>query len=117
MTAGELPAADPGSPGGNTVAVAVAELAQEKVIDGYTFTQFYATQAADVGRLVTEGQEAAGVTQQLVSQARQFREQVQSVNLDEEAVLLMQYQRAYEAAAQMIRVLDEMTQTVLGLIG
>jgi flagellar hook-associated protein FlgK len=30
--------------------------------------------------------------------------------------VLLQYQRAYEAAAKLVRTLDEMTQTVLGLI-
>lgn len=116
MTARELPAADPSAPGGNAVAVAAAELAQQKRIDGYSFVQYYAVQAAAVGRLVVEGREAAGMAAQLVTQARQFREEIQRVSLDEEAVILMQVQRAYEAAAQMIRVLDEMTQTVLGLI-
>lgn len=116
MTARELPAADPSAPGGNAVAVSVAELGQRKRIDDYSFVQFYAVQAAEVGRLVVEGREAAGIASQLETQARQFREEIQRVNLDEEAVVLMQVQRAYQAAAQMIRVLDEMTQTVLGLI-
>ena len=116
MTARELPAADPAAPGGNGVAVQVAELAQQRRIQGYTFVQFYAVQAAGVGRLVAEAREGAGVARQLELQARQFRDEIQRVNLDEEAVLLMQFQRAYEAAAQMIRVLDEMTHTVLGLI-
>lgn len=116
MTARELPAADPAEPGGNGMAVRVAELAQQRRIQGYSFVQYYAVQAAAVGRLVAEARESAGVARQLELQARQFREDIQRVNLDEEAVLLMQYQRAYEAAAQMIRVLDEMTQTLLGLI-
>jgi flagellar hook-associated protein 1 FlgK len=116
MTAAELPAAAPSAPGGNAVAVQVAELGQAKLIDGYSFVQFYAVRAAGAGRLIAEGREAAGVAGLLVQQARQFRDEIQRVNLDEEAVILMQVQRAYEAAAQMIRVLDEMTQTVLGLI-
>jgi flagellar hook-associated protein 1 FlgK len=116
MTAADLPVADPSAPGGNAVAVQVAELAQAKLIDGYSFVQFYAVRASAVGRLIAEGREAASVAGQLVQQARQFREEIQRVSLDEEAVVLMQVQRAYEAAAQMIRVLDEMTQTVLGLI-
>jgi flagellar hook-associated protein 1 FlgK len=116
MTARELPVAAPAAPGGNGIAVQVAELARQRRIQGYTFVQFYAVQAAGVGRMVAEARENAGVTRQLELQARQFRDEIQRVNLDEEAVLLMQFQRAYEAAAQMIRVLDEMTQTVLGLI-
>lgn len=116
MTARQLPAADPAAPGGNGIAVQVAELAQQRRIQGYTFVQYYGVQAADVGRLVAEARESASVTRQLELQARQFRDEIQRVNLDEEAVMLMQFQRAYEAAAQMIRVLDEMTQTLLGLI-
>ncbi|MCS7042532.1 MAG: flagellar hook-associated protein FlgK [Bryobacteraceae bacterium] len=116
MTARELPAADPSAPGGNGVAVRVAELAQQRRIQGYNFVQFYAVQASGVGRQVAEARESASVSRQLELQARQFREEIQRVNLDEEAVMLMQFQRAYEAAAQMIRVLDEMTQTLLGLI-
>jgi flagellar hook-associated protein 1 FlgK len=116
MTAAELPAADPSAPGGNAIAVQVAELGQARLIDGYSFVQFYAVRAAGAGRMIAEGREAAAVAGLLVQQARQFRDEIQRVNLDEEAVILMQVQRAYEAAAQMIRVLDEMTQTVLGLI-
>jgi flagellar hook-associated protein 1 FlgK len=116
MTPRQLPAAEPAAPGGNGIAVRVAELAQQRRIQGYTFVQHYGVQAADVGRMVAEAREAATVTRQLELQARQFREEIQRVNLDEEAVMLMQFQRAYEAAAQMIRVLDEMTQTLLGLI-
>lgn len=116
MTARQLPAADPAAPGGNGIAVRVAELAQQRRIQGYTYVQYYGVQASDVGRMVAEGRESASVARQLELQARQFRDEIQRVNLDEEAVMLMQFQRAYEAAAQMIRVLDEMTQTVLGLI-
>jgi flagellar hook-associated protein 1 FlgK len=116
ITARQLAAADPAGPGGNGIAVRVAELAQQRRIQGYTFVQYYGVQAADVGRMVAEARESATVSRQLELQARQFREEIQRVNLDEEAVMLMQFQRAYEAAAQMIRVLDEMTQTLLGLI-
>lgn len=116
MTARELPAADPSAPGGNGVAVQVAELGQQRQVQGYSYVQFYGVQAASVGRMVAEARESDTVSRQLELQARQFREEIQKVNLDEEAVLLMQFQRAYEAAAQMIRVLDEMTQTVLGLV-
>jgi flagellar hook-associated protein FlgK len=38
------------------------------------------------------------------------------VNLDEEAIALLEFQRAYEAAAKMVATLDEMTETVLNMI-
>lgn len=51
----------------------------------------------------------------IIAQASAQREAVSGVSLDEEAINLLQYQRAYEAAARFIRVADEMTQTILSL--
>lgn len=44
------------------------------------------------------------------------REAVSGVSMDEEAVNLMKYQRAFQGSARFITVVDEMMQTVLGLI-
>lgn len=41
------------------------------------------------------------------------RESVSGVSLDEEASALLQYQRSYQAAARVMTVVDEMTQTIL----
>jgi flagellar hook-associated protein FlgK len=38
------------------------------------------------------------------------------VSLDEEAILLIQYQRAYQANAKMVNILTDLTQTALELI-
>jgi len=36
--------------------------------------------------------------------------------MDEEAINLLQYQRQYQASARYISVVDDLTQTLLGLI-
>ncbi len=116
LTPQELAVASVDSPGGNDVAVKVAELGQAKKVDGYTFTQFYATQAAEIGRRVTSAQEDQSSSNALLLQARQFREDLQGVNLDEEAIVLMQFQRAYQASAQLVKVLNEMTETTINMV-
>ncbi len=58
-----------------------------------------ATAASDV-RLALESQEAA----------------ISGVSVDEESINLITYQRQYQAAAQFINVIDEMTQILLSLI-
>jgi flagellar hook-associated protein 1 FlgK len=40
---------------------------------------------------------------------------VSGVNLDEETTNLMNYQRAYEAAARVVSTVDELTQSVLDM--
>jgi flagellar hook-associated protein 1 FlgK len=52
----------------------------------------------------------------LLAQAEKARDAVSGVNLDEEATNLLRYQRAYEASAQLIRVADDMFQTLLGVV-
>jgi flagellar hook-associated protein 1 FlgK len=49
-------------------------------------------------------------------QARQLRDDISKVNLDEEAIALLEFQRAYEAAARMVMTLDQMTEVALGMI-
>ncbi|HUW57394.1 MAG TPA: flagellar hook-associated protein FlgK [Planctomycetota bacterium] len=44
------------------------------------------------------------------------RDAVSGVNLDEEAINLLRYQRAYQAAARYVTVIDEMVKTILAMI-
>lgn len=112
----DLALAKAGSPGGNGNALALSALGTAKQIDGYTFTQFYGTVAGRAGRLLDTAQEQFASRETLLAQARGLREELQSVNLDEEAVLLLQYQRAYEASATLVRTLDEMLDTAMSMI-
>ena len=45
------------------------------------------------------------------------REQVSGVNLDEEAANMVKYQRAYQAAARLMNVFDEMLDRVVNTLG
>ncbi len=116
LTPRELAAAAAAAPGGNEVALQAAALSQAKILDGATFTQFYAAQAADVGRMAAEARNGLDSSQALATQARQFREEMQGVNLDQEAIALVEYQRAYQASAQLVKTLNEMTETMINLL-
>lgn len=116
LTPRELAAAAVTAPGGNEIALQAAALGHAKLINGATFAQFYAAEAASVGRLVSEARDARDSSRALATQAHSFREEIQNVNLDEEAITLMEYQRAYQAAAQMVKTLTEMTETMINLL-
>ncbi|MFA5535673.1 MAG: flagellar hook-associated protein FlgK [Bacillota bacterium] len=51
----------------------------------------------------------------LLGQLESRKESISGVSLDEEMAFMMQYQRAYQAAATIITTLDEMVQTILAL--
>jgi flagellar hook-associated protein 1 len=112
----ELALAAPSAPGGNATALTLAGLDQNPLVDGFTFSEYYGNLAAGVGRALATSREELQTQQDLVTQARAWREEVSGVNLDEEAVMLMQYQRAFEATTKMVMTLNDMTQELMGLI-
>ncbi len=116
LTADQLAAASAGAPGGNGNAVVLAALAQSNVIDGGTFTQFYGAVVSRAGQDLRAAKDNTQIQSSLSIQARQLRDDISKVNLDEEAIALLEFQRAYEAAARMVMTLDEMTKVALNMI-
>jgi flagellar hook-associated protein 1 FlgK len=51
-----------------------------------------------------------------VSQAQNLRSNLSAVSLDTEAARLTEYQQAYSATGKLLSVVNQMMQTVLGLI-
>lgn len=78
--------------------------------------QFYGNVAAQAGRDLNAARENLAGNQQLVSQAKSLRDDLQAVNLDEEAALLLQYQRGYQALARVVQTLNDMTDTLVNLL-
>src|SRR2546422_1911782 len=65
---------------------------------------------------ISSSQDGLDLHNQLLTQAQALRDQRQGVSLEEEAVNLLQYQRAFEAAARVIHVIDDLTQTAISLV-
>jgi len=120
LTATNLKASDDGGAAGdNTVALAVANLANQSfstaggdLIDG-TFSQHYSSSVTDLGQTL------AGVNSRLTDQTnietlvRAQRDAVSGVSLDEETADLMKYQRAFQASSRVIQMIDSMLNTVI----
>jgi len=121
ITAAGLAAISPGPPSvANGTALELAELVNPKSdadkIDGLTYVEYYGQAAATVGSQLADAKTNQDFKTQMVSQAQSLRTEISGVSLDEEAILMMQYQRAYQANAKMVSVLTDLTQTVLDLI-
>ena len=103
------------SPGGGSNALALSDLRLEKILGGGTQTveEFYGDLVGQVGAEAkgvftdTEGQRL--VMEQVVNR----RENVRGVSINEEATDLILFQRAYQAAARLVTIVDEMMQSVL----
>jgi len=122
VTTDQLAAIDPGPPYvGNGVPLDLAALAQPGTdadrIDGVSYTQFYGNIASNVGSQLQAAQDGQQVQQSLVAQAQNQRQQLSGVSLDEEAMTLVEFQRAYEANSKFISVLDQLMQDTLNILG
>ncbi len=103
LAAGTTPA-----PGDGNKALEIARLRLQALaaLDDKTIPDFYAALVAQLGqhaRSASTGQE----NQQIILQNLQAeREAVSGVNMDEEMANLLRYQRSYQAAAQLVAVMD-----------
>ena len=102
-----------------TVAGAIANLLTDQTATVGTrtgsFSSIYASIVSDAGASVKSAQDSLLLQQSIVAQTTAQRDAVSGVSLDEEAINLLQYQKAYEAAARFLNVADEMTQTIISL--
>jgi flagellar hook-associated protein 1 FlgK len=102
-----------GTQGDNGNALALANLQNQAVVNGETATDYYSGLVSTVGNDVssaTDEQEAVGL---VLTQLNNQRSDTSGVSLDEEAANLLRYQRAYEAAAEVVAAINNITNDFL----
>jgi len=120
-TADQLAAIDPGPPYvSNGTAIHLAALANPQSaadeIDNVSYVQFFGNLAAGVGQQLAAATDRQSIQQQVVTQAQSLRQQISGVSLDEQAAELVEFQRAYQANAQLFSVLDSLTETAVNMV-
>lgn len=101
--------------GDNRNALVLAGLQTSNLLNGgkASYQDAYGSLVADIAVKTRQAESAANTEQVLLNQSIAARDSVSGVNLDEEAANLIRYQQAYQAAAQVISVADEMFQVLL----
>jgi len=110
-------ALQPGAPGDNRNALALANLQNLHLMNQgkTTLDDFYNSIVSDVGVSNARNKEALGQQQSINTQLSKVRDQVSGVSIDEETTNLMQFQHAFDASARVIKTADEMLDTILSL--
>ena len=117
---------DANAPTDNAVAQAMSALRTDSgsvtytspagVIETNSFLGFFRNTVTTLGIDVRAAQDDASVYQTLSEQSDARRQSVSGVSTDEELVQMLRVQQSYTAATKLIRVADEMLQTLLQLI-
>jgi flagellar hook-associated protein 1 len=119
LTPSQLAATNPGPPPvSNGIALQLSQLdsGTSGPINGLGPTQYFSTLVSQVGNAVNNASTSATAQTQLVAQAKSLQQQLSGVNLDEEAVRLVQLQSSYQAASKVVTVIDELTQSLISMV-
>jgi flagellar hook-associated protein 1 FlgK len=104
--------------GDNANALLLAGLQTGLTVENGTtnFQGAYAQLISDMGTKARQAEVGGTAQKALLRQAREDRDALSGVNLDEEAANMMRFQQAYQAMAQMVTVADAMFQTLLSAV-
>ena len=106
-----------GIPGNNTNLLSLVALQQRRFasLDNGTLNDAYRAVAAELGVASQTADREKEAKDMLKDQIETLRAQVSGVSIDEELVNLMKFQRGFEAASRLVRLTDEMFQTLLSI--
>jgi flagellar hook-associated protein 1 FlgK len=121
ITPDQLAAISPGPPYvSNGVALAISQLATPSnaadEINGVSYTEYYGNMASAIGSQLRNAQGGLQVQQSLLAQAQNQRQQLSGVDINAEAMVVVEFQRAYEANSKLITVLDQLTQDTINML-
>jgi len=113
-----IAASQDGTAGNGDIALQISRLKDALCIDNATesISGFFRRTVAALGLDVQAANSTAENVAQYVQQLENRQESVSGVSLDEEMANMIAFQRAYEASARVVKVVDELMQTVLGMI-
>ncbi len=94
--------------GDGSNAQAIADLKDAAVLNGFTINQLYRNLIGDIGGTAATAKTQAKANELSVDQFTTQQQSVSGVSLDEEMTNMIKFQQAYNAAAKVLNVLDEM---------
>lgn len=107
-----------GSPGDNSIALAIIGIDNERILNGGTTTlkQFYASFVSGLGMQINNVQNGIRMGDLISSQLENQRQSVSGVSIDEEMTNMIKYQRSFDAAAKVVNSVNELYQTILNMV-
>lgn len=108
-----------GAPGDGSAALAIASIRNQPVMVGqiYSFDDYFADTAADIGLRGQEAQIALDTQRAIMKDLRDTRASISGVNIDEELAQMIKFQHGYAAAARFITAIDAMLDTIINRMG
>lgn len=111
----------PNSVGDITVALQIATLATEQSMGGdpptVSINGFFRSSVTDLGLRIRHASASAASSEMVFNHLTDRRQAVSGVSMDEEMANLLSYEKAFQAGARIINVVDEMLDQVINRMG
>jgi flagellar hook-associated protein 1 len=119
VTPEKLGASDkPGEDGNNNIITRLADLQKTPLaaLTNQTITQRYSAIVGELGASLNKVNQGVADQTVVTNMVKSQRDSVSAVSMDEEMTDLLKFQRAYQASAQVVNVVNEMLETVLNMM-
>lgn len=100
----------------NSIAALPSSTAAADQIGGLSAEDYFSTIAASVGQQLSNAQTASTADQSSLTAAQNNQQQSIGVSLNQEAANISTYQRAYQANAEVVSVINQLTSDTVNLI-
>jgi len=101
--------------GDNANATAMADLANQLIVGGQTPTDYYSNFVTTLGSTVSAVQTENTAQNASVTQLQTQNNALSSVNLNDEASAMQQFEKSYQAASQVFTILNTIMASALNL--
>jgi len=105
-----------GTSGNNDIALQIAGLSNSKILNGQTLVTGYSNFVSNIGNTIGTCKLNNESNSLVLQQLEQQKATYSGVSLDEEMTNILQFQKSYEAAAKLIKVADELFETLLAVV-
>ena len=114
----QLAAAQERLAGDNRNALELAALRDKSLssLNGLSITRAWSNEVETVGTRIAQARDDQDAFSVVRDNLQGTQAAISGVNADEETINLLAFQRAYQASARFITVVDELTQTLLSLV-
>jgi flagellar hook-associated protein 1 FlgK len=110
-----IAASSDGSPGSNGNVAQLLAVHDQAIAGSMNPTDYYANLVFGIGSDVANGTAEQDATGLVLGQLQDQRGSISGVSLDEEAANMLQYQRAYDAAAKVVTTINDMLEAAVNL--
>lgn len=104
-----------GSAGDNGNVLAMANLQQQNIVNGTTADGAYADLVSSLGNTISSANAQQQASTTLLTQLQNQQSSVSGVSLDQESINLQQFEQAYQAAAQVVEVINSLASVTVDM--